>query len=219
MELIQNYIIDSKVYIQLFPVFIGLIVFKYFNLDYKLFIALLFYSVSNEIFKIYYGTYIDIGQNKILSNIHNVVYFGFLFWLFYKRLDSNLLKRIIVIISFLYVVSVGYELQIQKINYHNQSQVVSFIAGGFGVLICVFLYFSSLLNSKQSIKFSSDLLFWIAIAHFIYYLGFVPFKAGENYFAAFEKYHYLFNIKIPVTILKSIILSIGLILCGRQKAQ
>ncbi|MGB1309037.1 MAG: hypothetical protein ACPG6B_09015 [Oceanihabitans sp.] len=219
MDIIYEYLIDTYVYLQLPPVVIGLLLWKRFNFAYKLFILLLLYTVLNELFKWYYGNNISINQNKIFSNLWNSIYFGFLFWLFFKKCSSKILKKTILIISAIFILSMGYELLIESKNYYSQSQVKPYIVGGFGILICVFLYFVNILQSKSITTIYFDLLFWIAIAHFIYYLGFTPFKVGENYFASFEKYHHLFNIKIHVTFIKSIILSIGFIVCSRQKVQ
>lgn len=217
MEFIQQYIIDSKIYIQLIPIAFGLVVWKKLDQEYKLFVLLLVYSVLNEMFKIYYGNYIDVGYNKILTNIYNIIYLCFLFWIYYTKGNSAILKRIIVMISIIYALSIGWELFVKPINYHRVSQVTSYIIGGLGILIIVFFYFFSLINSDKIINVYSNLLFWISIAHFIYYLAFILFKIVENDYAAFEEYHYLFKIKIPVTAFKSLILSIGFILCSQQK--
>lgn len=218
MDLIKQYLVDSNNYILLIPCVLGLFVWKKVEFEYKLFIVLLIYSFLNGLFKIYYGTYIDYGQNRILTNIYNIIYFNFLFWLFYKKVNNTILKKIIISIVLLYFLSILYELLIIKVNYHTQTQVIPYIIGGFGILICVFYYFISLLNSKEIISIYKNPLFWIAIAHFIYYLGFTPFKIGENYYASFDKYYYLFKIKVPITFFKCIILSIGFI-CSRQKIQ
>ncbi|PQJ71788.1 hypothetical protein [Polaribacter butkevichii] len=218
MDFFKLYLINGYVYIQLLPVLIGFIVWKHLDKPYRLFVIVLLYSALNESFKTYYGTYIVKNQNKILSNLYNIIYFSFLFWLFCKKVNSNVLKKIISIIVTLYFISIGYELFYKGMDYHNQTQVIPFIIGGFGILVCVFYYFVSLLNSKEIISIHRNLLFWIAIAHFIYYLGFTPFKIGENYYASFDKYYYLFDVKVPITFFKCIILSIGFI-CSRLKIQ
>jgi hypothetical protein len=210
MDFIKEYLIDNYVYIQLLPVIMGFIVWRRLGINYKWFVLLLLYSVLNELFKIYYGTYIVKDQNKILTNIYNVIYFGFLFQLFFNNSESQKIKRFLLIVVALYVVSIGYELVILEMNYHLESQIIPYIIGGFGVLIYTFYYLLNLLDSQKSINVFRSMLFWIIIAHFFYYLGFAPFKIGENYFASLEQYYYLFDlIKVPITFLKCIILSFG----------
>ena len=216
MSFFQEYIIDNYLYIQIIPVLAGIICFSKLKKEYKLFWWVLVYSVLNEMFKQYYGSYIDIGQNKILTNIYNAIYFSFLFWLFHKKTRSQSFKKIILLFVILYFLSIAYEVLIQKLNYHNKTQVIPYIIGGVGVLACVFEYLLSAINSEKVIHIYRDLLFWIAIAHFIYYLTFIPFKINENYFLDIKEFHYLFNLKIGATLLKSIFLSIGFI-WTRQK--
>jgi len=217
MDMIKEYLFDSLVYIQFIPAIIGLLYWNKFKIEYKIFILVLWYSALNELFKIYYGTYIDIGQNRILTNIYNAVYFMFLFWLFYRNVLLKSIKKYIVIFIILYFVSIGYELFVQKLNYHNKTQVLPFIIGGIGIMYCVLFYFVKILNSLKVNSVYTDLLFWIATAHFIYYLAFTPFKLGENYFYEFHRLPNLGNIKIGVTVIKIVILSIGFIWSGKKE--
>ena len=217
ISIIQEYLINNYLYIQLFPVLIGCFFLSKLKKEYKLFFWLLVYSVLNELFKQYYGNYIDIGRNRILTNIYNAIYFIFLFWLFYKTSKNNSFKIFIKFIVTLYFASIFYEVFIENLNYHIQTQVIPYIVGGTGILICVFKYFFNILNSKEIINIYNDLLFWIAIAHFIYYLAFTPFKIQENYFSGINKFEYLFSFKIGVTLLKSIFLSLGFIWNTQKK--
>ncbi|MGB0879317.1 MAG: hypothetical protein ACPGTO_01980 [Polaribacter sp.] len=187
------------------------------NKEYKIFLWILIYSVLNQMLQQYYGDYIDGNENLIFSNIYNAIYFSFLFWLFYTKTRSQSFKNTIVLFVILYFLSIGYEVFIQNLNYHSKNQVIPYIIGGIGVLACVFEYLLSVINSEKVIHIYRDLLFWIAIAHFIYYLTFIPFKMNENYFLGIKDLYYLFNLKIGATLLKSIFLSIGFIWSQRQR--
>ncbi len=208
MNIINEYIISNFLYIQIIPVLAGIVCYSRLEKSYQLFVWILGYTVLSEIFKIYYGTYIDIGQNRIWTNLYNVIYFSFLFWIFIKKSDNELFKKGLKIIIFCYFLSIGFEVFVQKINYHSKSQVIPYIIGGTTVIIYVFNYLLSVLKSKKITAIYNDFLFWFLAAHFIYFLAYTPFKIGENYFSN-EDFLDLFKIKIGGTLLKSIFLSIG----------
>ena len=218
MDLFKQYFLDEYIYIQWLPVIVGFVMWPKLERRFKLFLFVLLYSVLNEMFKIYYGTYIDFGRNRICTNIYNFIYFLTLFYLFYSEFKRRNAKLAVKGFALLYVLSIFLELVILKIDYNDESQVVSYILGGLGVIVFTFYYLLSLLNSKESSNIFRSLLFWIVIAHFFYYLGFTPFKIGENYFASFEKYHHLFVVKVYITFLKCIIISFGFI-WSRQNLQ
>lgn len=218
IEIIYESVIYGYLYLQIIPALIGLLCFKKLDIYYKSFILILWFAILNEILASYYGTYISLNQNHIFYNIYNIIYFNFLFWLFYSKINKPILKNIIIINVILYFSSIVYELVFKEINYYTQTQVLPYIISGFGILISVSYYLMTFLTSNKQENLYINLLFWIAISHFIYYLGFIPLKIGENYFINFKQFNYLINLKIIITGLKSIILSVGFI-CSRQKVQ
>ena len=218
LEVIYDSVVYYHLYLQIIPAFIGFFYIKKLDVKYRYFVLLLWYGVFNEIFALYYGRYIVIQKNAVFYNVYNVIYFSFLFWLFYSKFNSKIFKNIIIFFGVLYFTVVVYELLIKQIDYTSQSFLESYIIGGFSILIFVAYYLMVLLTSSKQENIYTNLLLWIAIAHFIYYLGFIPFKVGQNYFASFKEFHHLFGLLITITSLKSIILSIGFI-CTHQKVQ
>lgn len=210
---------NNYMYLQLIPVVMGLIVIPRLEVIYRYFVLLLFYSFINDLFAGYYADYISVkGVNMILFNIFNFVLFSFLFWLFYKKSNNKSSKTTIIGLVILYILSINYELIIGKVDYHTKTQVIPYIIGGVGVIICVFQYFIAILNSEKTIHIYNNMLFWIAIAHFMYYVVFIPFKYGENFFSNPEILKGYLNFKIGATVIKGILLSIGFIWTTRRKA-
>lgn len=215
LEFLHEYIIKTYAYIVFFPAIVGLWYYKSFRaVEYKVFVILLWYAFINSIFKRYYGKYIDATQ--ILTNIYNVVYFSFLFWLFYKKSINKKFKIILLSVVTLYVLSVIVEVFFIKMDYFRETQVFPYIIGGVGVIIFVFYYFFDILNSPKIVNVYKDLLFWICVAHFIYYLAFIPFKVAETDFINSEVLIPIRRVKIIGNIVKSVILIIGFIWIGKK---
>lgn len=220
MNLINEYIIDKHLYIQIMPVLAGIICYSKLNKEYRLFVSLLIFTVCIEIFKQYYGKYIHIGQNRIWTNIYYVIYFPFLFWIFHKKSKHTKFKIIIKYIVLLYFLSIGYEVIIKDIDYQFNYQVIPFIIGGIGVLMCTFDYLIGVINSKTEINIFKDFLFWFVIAHFIYFLAFTPFKISENYFSLINDYKpHIITTKKAVTLFKCVLLSIGFLWTTYKKEE
>ena len=208
LDILNKYIIEHLVYVQLIPVLIGFICYKKLDKIYQIFIWVLLYSALNEIFKIYYGNYIHKDHNIIWTNIYNIIYFSFLFLVFSKKSRIRF-KKVIRFILILYFISLFYEFFIINVNYHEKHQVIPFVIGGLGIILCVFNYLYRQVNSEHEIKIYNDFMFWFVAAHFIYFLAFTPLKIGENHFVQIKEFYNLFNIKIGATILKILLLSIG----------
>jgi hypothetical protein len=211
-EFLNEYLIDNYLIIQLIPVLVGLFYYKKFkNSFYKYFIWLLVYVFIQEYIALFYGTYVDIGNNSIIMNIFNIINFLFLFRLFYEFAEQHIFKKTIIFFVTSYVVALLYEIVFVKIDYHTKTQVIPFMIGGLGILICVLLYFYQILNSDKLIRVHRDFMFWVCTGYFIYYLAYVPFKIKQNYFAQLDDYTYLFKILIIATFIKGVLLIIGFI--------
>lgn len=217
IDYLKEYLISYHLYIQLIPAILGLFFIKKMDLEYRFFIGLLWYSILNEIAALYVGLNITNGYNKIFYNIYNIVYFLFLFWLFYRKTDNPNEKIAIKVSSLVFILVTLYEMIFLQ-NYYLNAGVLSFIIGGFGVLLCVFYYFLNILLSKKNINMMIDFLFWITLAHFIYYIGFTPIKITENYFKEFfiDDSHFR-GVKVTVTSIKMFLLTLGLIICHLRK--
>jgi len=217
MNIMNDYFIENDAYIELIPVLAGIICYSKLNRLYKIFVWILFFTFCLEVFKTYYGTHIHKGYNKIWTNLYNIVYFSFLFWIFYQKSTSQIFKNIIKGIVIIYLIGIGYELAIVKVDYHTNNQVIPYIVGGLGIIFCVFNYLYSIIKSKTIINIYDDFFFWFVTAHFIYFLAFTPFRISENYFAVSLEFKVTFRIKIIATFLKLILLSIGFLWTTRNK--
>lgn len=219
MNTIYDALFNNYSIIQLIVAIIALFFWNTFKqLEYRLYIVSLWFIVFVEVFALYYGRHVsEIGYNKIVFNIRNIINFYFLFWLFYRFSESYNFKKTISVLGVLYAISLMYEIGFEKINPFQQPQVKSFILAGFSVMLCVFYYFFEMLNSSRIVNIYRDLFFWIAVSLFVYYLVFTPFKIGETNFFKLEDYFYLFYIKQAITIFSSLILITGFIVCSKRK--
>ncbi len=197
-------------YLQLVTAIIGVLNYKKFkNSPLKYFIWAFVYFACNEFFATFYGRRIGIGYNAIVYNVYYTVSFSVLMYLFYTSIKHQGFKRFLALMYGLYLVLILADILFFNIDYHVKYQVWPYIIAGITVLICILFFFYEALNSESVVKLDRNLMFWIGIGYFFYYLAMVPFKVSKNFYATNQEFSYLFKLPVIMTTVLNVSLIIG----------
>ena len=182
------------------------------------FVCFFWYACLNEFFATYYGTHIQIDQNAIVYNVYYLVFFGMLYYILGAVMQHKIAKYIIGVWFAIYILLIVVETTLWELDYFESRQVVPYIFAGIGVLIGVLCFYLEQLLSLKVNRVENKISFWILTSYFLYLLGFVPVKIGQNYYASQDGFHYLLNVFFVMTLLTNLLLIIGFIWTGRKKA-
>lgn len=152
---------------------------------YRYFSLFLIFTLFVEIFAMcwkyflhnsYFGNYSN--SNIWIYNLYLIPEYLFYFFFFYGFLKHQIIKRIfigVVIIYFLFAVT--NLIWIQTFSNLNSFTI---IPGNILVVLLSLSYFHQSLNDKEFIKQTSQPLFWIAVAVFIFFSGSLPYFIFMN---------------------------------------
>lgn len=158
----------------------------------------------------YYGIYMGDGYNWIVINVFLFVRFMFFFILYYANLKRKLFKNTVLVFGLLYLLSLLGEIWFGDTNYHSQSQVVPYVVGAYGVWLSIILYFIEILDSKEYIRLEKTILFWVSLAYFFYFIGFILLKINQETLIS-NYVDYYIAIVMFLTLLMNVILIIGIL--------
>lgn len=197
-------------YLQLFTAFIGVLYYKKFkNSPVKYFIWAFVYFACNEFFARFYGRNLGNGVNAIVYNIYYIVSFSVLLYVFYTDIKNKRFKFFLKLMYGVYIIFILMDLLVFGIDYHTKYQVWPYIIAGITILISILFYFYEALNSDRVVQLDRNLVFWIGIGYFFYYLAMVPFKVSKNFYANNQEFYYLFKLPIIMTTVLNVSLIIG----------
>ena len=172
-------------------------------------------AVFNPIIALYVGRNVD--YNYMVINSFVTIKFCFFFWLLYTYVKSKKFKIILLALVLLYVFTFFYETYFIGLDYLKVSQFRAYFVGAFTILIGIIYYLIEQLSSKDIVKIQHQIIFWILVANFLYYTGFLLFKIGQYNQGLEEQYFYIYNLPPLVTLIMNIVLIIGLL--WKQKAK
>lgn len=153
-------------------------------------------------------------RNHFYFNIYYILQFAVVPWFFYNWLDSNTVKSVIKIYSFIFPAFV----LVNSIWLQHFSSLLTYtlVLGGSFVFLLSVLYIWQLYAGDEVNSLRHYPVFWISLAYLFYYAFVIPYLGMLNYIWAFDKdvtrkLYVLYNLGI---ILHSIFLIIGF-LCLR----
>ncbi|GAB5400068.1 MAG: hypothetical protein Aureis2KO_16530 [Aureisphaera sp.] len=197
-------------YLQLLTACIGILNYKKFKKSpFKYFIWAFVYFACNEFFATFYGRRLGEGYNAIVYNTYYTVSFSVLLYIFHTQITHRFFQRFIVLMFGVYLGLILWDVLVLDIDYHLKYQIWPYIIAGITILICILFYFYEALNSENVIKLDRNLMFWIGIGYFFYYLAMVPFKVSKNFYATSQEFYYLFKLPIIMTTVLNVSLIIG----------
>jgi len=206
---------DLAVYSEYISAIVSIIFYyKCKNTPLKYFVFLLIYIGLNE----YLGFQFKengIRYNKIIYNIYNVISFSYLFLLYRSYLNNKKRRKIILYFILVYIISFIINGFYQ--NYLKQSQTVPYLIASVFLIISVVFYFIQILNSEKVLKVNKNLLFWISVGLFLFYIGIIPFRIIVNSFSNSTALNYLFSIKFILVIAMNLCFIIGFIWSNKER--
>ncbi len=164
-----------------------------------------------------FGGYV-LTQYKLINNVayysmFSTVILFLYFYFYYQQIKNAAYKRIILYAAiFLGIFSVFYIIFIQRI--FEQFTSYNFCIGSVIMCVIICMYVIETMKSDQVIVLKKNLLFWVSIGLFFYYLMNIPMMAGFNYLVETGsmklRFVYL-NISFSVLYIQYILFIIGAI--------
>lgn len=118
--------------------------------------------------------------NAIIYNLYYFFYFSFFLYIFLKAIEEYKFKNYIKIgvgIFWLFYLRDFFFTDIL-----NESFTISYIVGAGVLIYCIILYYISILQSTKVLVVKNDLLFWISVGLFLFYIGYLPIKIIRTWF-------------------------------------
>lgn len=118
--------------------------------------------------------------NAIIYNIYYFFYFSLFMYIFMKVIEDAKFKKYIKIGIAVYWLF--YTGDWVFTDFINSGFVISYIAGAAILIFCIILYYISILQSSLVLVIKNDLLFWISVGLFLFYIGYLPIKIIRTWF-------------------------------------
>src|SRR5690606_7570886 len=118
--------------------------------------------------------------NGNIFNIYFVFYFSLLLYIFMKVIEIEKFKRYIKIGLGLYLLS--YFRDWLFTDFIERGFLVSYFVGAGVLVFAIILYYISILQSSLVLVVKNDLLFWISVGLFLFYIGYIPIKIIKTLF-------------------------------------
>ncbi|CAM3429859.1 hypothetical protein AEQU2_02104 [Aequorivita lipolytica] len=118
--------------------------------------------------------------NAIVYNIYYVFYFSLFFYVFMKAIKEAKFKKYIKIgiaVYWLFYLSDWI-----FTDFMNSGFITSYIIGAAILIFCIVLYYISILQSSLVLVVKNDLLFWVSVGLFLFYIGYLPIKIIRTWF-------------------------------------
>lgn len=150
-----------------------------------------FFTLATE----YVGYFIRDDFNNINNFSHNFYYllhFSFFFYVFKEMIDNDRFKKNIkigIVVFWLFFLS-----DIVFTDIFNDSFTRTYIAGAGIMVFCIIQYYISILQSSLVLVVKNDLLFWISVGLFLFYIGYLPIKIIRTWFYNFNSFYELLQL-------------------------
>lgn len=159
----------------------------YKNTPLKFIPLILFFTIITEFFGEYIKEeYGDVLSNIALFNVYYLAYFTFFFYVFLKVIDEASFKKYIkisIVVFWLFYLS-----DLIFTDIFRESFTRAYITGAAGLIFCIILYYISILQSSLVLVVKNDLLFWISVGLFLFYIGYIPIKIIKSWYYQFDSF-------------------------------
>lgn len=150
---------------------------------------LLFTIVTEFLGKYIKDEYRDVISNIVIFNVYYLLYFSFFFYVFMKVIEEK--KFILYIKICIGVFWVFYLSDLALTDIFTESFTRSYITGAGGLIFCIILYYISILQSSLVLVIKNDLLFWISVGLFLFYIGYIPIKIIKSWYYQYDNFFQL----------------------------
>lgn len=143
----------------------------------KYFLFFLWYTFLLDLSGAIMGHVFDI-ENLWLYNIFTLTSFLFYFYWYNSILKSRLIRRLIRVFSFLFLIVAIVNFMYQEVNVYHQ---YTFIVGSVFLIFLTVFHFYQLLNSNQVLVVKYKLSFWISTGLLLFSVGMIPLFSLSEY--------------------------------------
>lgn len=151
----------------------------YKNTPLKYLPIILLFTITTEY--VGYFTKNDYLQiNYLAFNIYYLTHFSFFFYVFMAMIDDVSFKKYIKIVTVVFWLFFLSEFVFTGIL--EASFAKTYIAGAGILVFCIILYYINILQSSLVLVVKNDLLFWISVGLFLFYIGYIPIKIIKTWF-------------------------------------
>lgn len=147
----------------------------------------LLFTIIAEVTGKYYGS-----PNVVVFNIYYVFYFSLLYYIFMRSIDQEKFKKYIKIAIVIYWIF--YLRDLMFIDIFEKSFTPSYLAGAGVLIFCIILYYISILQSSLVLVVKNDLLFWVSVGLFLFYIGYLPIKILRTWFYEYDKFFVILQV-------------------------
>jgi len=127
-----------------------------------------------------YIKYIFGPPNAIIYNIYYFFYFSFFYYIFLKIIDERKFKTLIKLGIAVYWLFYAGDWILT--DFINRGFIISYMAGAGILVFCIILYYVNILQSSRVLVIKNDLLFWVSVGLFLFYIGYIPIKIIRTWF-------------------------------------
>lgn len=142
------------------------------------------------------GFYIigDKPYDNTIHNIYNLLFFLLFYYIYLQTVASKLFKLLIK--CALAIVMIPFLWECFNVDIVLGSFFITYIVGACLLVMCIILYFITILQSSKILVVKQDLLFWISIGLFLFYIGYLPIKVMRSMsYASTDFFNLLFLIQ------------------------
>ena len=180
---------------------------RYYDTALKYLPILLFYTFLSELLgMIIRDTDIDLfvnelyaNNNMLIFNIYYIISFLFFLVIYYLYLTRPRHKKTVLILIIIFAVTALVNAFYQ--SFLMITQVYTYVAGGLGMIICTALYFIENKTDRNQWFQQKDLLSWISLGMFIFYLVYTPIKILKQYWLMIGEYYPLWSRRLHLIVL------------------
>ena len=157
----------------------------YKNTPLKYLPIILLFTIATE----YVGSftkYDNLDINYIVYNTYYLVHFSFFFYVFMEMIDGAKFKKFIKIgIGIFWLVFLS---DLLFTGIFEGSFTRTYIVGAGILVFCIILYYINILQSSLVLVIKNDLLFWVSVGLFLFYIGYIPIKIIKTWFYKFDNF-------------------------------
>lgn len=140
---------------------------------------ILFLTIATE----YVGYFIKYAYpdiNYAVFNTYYLIHFSFFFYVFMEMIDDVKFKNYIKIgIGIFWLVFLS---DLVFTGIFEDSFARTYITGAGILVFCIILYYVNILQSTRVLVIKNDLLFWVSVGLFLFYIGYIPIKIIKTWF-------------------------------------
>jgi hypothetical protein len=118
--------------------------------------------------------------NYVIYNLYYLIHFSFFYYVFMKMINNRRFKTYIKIGVGIFWLFFLEEVVFTGISIDSFAK--AYIAGAGILVLCIILYFISILQSSLVLVVKTDLLFWVSVGLFLFYVGYIPIKIIKTWF-------------------------------------